>query len=106
MTNIQQLHVLLAEALRCLADEQYTATRRKISYADVLLCELEGSIPDDGVPWAGGPTPCTNCGESARPHPAYADFVGPFCDGCWEKLVEFFAVDPVAETGQKGSTRE
>jgi hypothetical protein len=33
---------------------------------------------------------CTNCGESAKPRPVYADFVGPFCEGCWDRLREHF----------------
>ena len=41
-------------------------------------------------PWHEGPAVCTNCGESAKPHPAYADFVGPFCEGCWDRLREYF----------------
>jgi len=45
----------------------------------------------DSVPWRDGPPLCTNCGESAKPRPAYADFVGPFCDGCWDRLREYFA---------------
>lgn len=42
------------------------------------------------VPWREGPPLCTNCGDLAKPHPAYADFVGPFCEGCWERLREYF----------------
>jgi hypothetical protein len=42
------------------------------------------------VPWREGPPICTNCGESAKPHPTYADFVGPFCEGCWDRLREYF----------------
>ena len=48
--------------------------------------ESEGNSP----PWREGPAACTNCGESAKPHPAYADFVGPFCEGCWDRLREYF----------------
>jgi hypothetical protein len=44
----------------------------------------------DSPPWREGPAACTNCGESAKPHPAYADFVGPFCEGCWDRLREHF----------------
>ncbi len=47
----------------------------------------------DSPPWREGSAVCTNCGESAEPHPAYADFVGPFCEGCWAKLLEYFGVE-------------
>jgi hypothetical protein len=33
---------------------------------------------------------CTNCGELAKPS-HYVDFVGPFCEGCWTHLKEYFA---------------
>lgn len=50
--------------------------------------------PDETVPWREGSPLCTNCGETAKPHPAYADFVGPFCDGCWDRLREYFTECP------------
>jgi hypothetical protein len=49
----------------------------------------------DSPPWREGPPVCTNCGETAKPHPAYADFVGPFCEGCWDRLREYFSRDTV-----------
>jgi len=48
--TIARMHILLAEALRCLQDEKYTAVRRKIAYVDVLLHELvarDGRQPAD-----------------------------------------------------------
>jgi hypothetical protein len=55
-------------------------------------CEYhrDHQIHSADVPWREGPAVCTNCGETAKPHPAYADFVGPFCEGCWDRLREYF----------------
>jgi hypothetical protein len=52
------------------------------------------------------PAPCTNCGESAKPHPAYADFVGPFCEGCWDKLREHFTSDAICHVCKHAHDRE
>ena len=41
---IARLHVLLAESLRCLTDGNLVAVRRKVGYADVLVCELEADL--------------------------------------------------------------
>lgn len=36
-----RVHVLLAEALRCLEDGLTDAVRRKVAYADALVCDLD-----------------------------------------------------------------
>jgi len=43
-TEIRRLHILMAEALRCLEEGKSAAVRRKIGYADLLLCELEALL--------------------------------------------------------------
>jgi len=55
--------------------------------------QLVQSLEDSRAPWREGPAACTNCGELAKPHPAYADFVGPFCEGCWDRLREYFIAE-------------
>jgi hypothetical protein len=45
--NFGRVHVLLAEALRCLDDAQFASVRRKVAYADVLVCELEALAASD-----------------------------------------------------------
>jgi hypothetical protein len=49
---------------------------------------------------------CTNCGESAKPLQAYADFVGPFCDGCWDRLREHFTSDVICPICKHEHDRE
>jgi hypothetical protein len=70
---VERMHVLLAEALRCQKDQRPSAVRRKVAYADVLLCELAAALavapsaPDAALavrpPVAAKDTRCTVCRE-------------------------------------------
>ena len=70
--------------------------------------DYDGSLKSniDALPWRDGPAVCTNCGESAKPHPAYADFVGPFCEGCWDRLREYFTSGVVCPVCKHEHDRE
>lgn len=57
----------------------------------IVAPELQSTPLEQNPEGGEGPAVCTNCGETAKPHPAYADFVGPFCEGCWDRLREHFA---------------
>ena len=46
---IARLHVLIAEALRCLDAGRADATRGKLAYADYLLRELAAKRPTPGA---------------------------------------------------------
>ena len=59
MSTPAQLHVLLAEVLRCLEDGRLDAVRRKVAYADVLVCELEEDSLD--------PTDCEGSNHHRAP---------------------------------------
>lgn len=58
-TEIRRLHILIAEALRCLEEGKSASVRRKIGYADVLLCELEALLTSQRPPTeeTAAPTP-------------------------------------------------
>ena len=80
--------------LRDLANEGDLVPEAEALMLDGPAERSEGNSPQsegNSPPWREGPAACTNCGESAKPHPAYADFVGPFCEGCWDRLREHFA---------------